>query len=65
VDDLPRKKRVKHPVAFVSVSVADVNLWGVESRLLLRRCAPLFSELVDELLVYGIIPGIIEQAENG
>jgi len=57
--------RVQHLVTFISVSVVNVQLRGVESRCLQERCAPLFAELVDELLVYGVFPGVIEQAANG
>lgn len=42
--------------------VVDVQLRRVEPRRLQKRCAPLFAELVDELLVCGVFPGVIEQA---
>jgi hypothetical protein len=57
--------RVQYLIFFVSVSVVDVNLRRVQSRCLLKRCAPLFAELVDDLLVFGVIPGVIEETRKG
>ena len=56
--------RVQHLVTFISVSVVDIQLWQVESRCLLECCTPLFAKLVDELLVCGVCPRVIEQAGN-
>jgi hypothetical protein len=47
------------------MSVVDVNLRGAESRCLLKLCAPMFAELVNELLVRGVFPCVIEEAGNG
>jgi hypothetical protein len=56
--------RVRYLVAFLSVTVVDVNLRKIGSRCLLECCAPPFAKLVNEWLIYRIFSGVIKQAGN-